>query len=109
MSRPPKPANQTPVDQVLAALVDPTRRQAFELLVDNSPATATGLSAVLGVSRQAASKHLLQLVDSGLASTERSGRETLYRADTAGLEPLVTWADQTAQLWSRRLDRLSEM
>ncbi len=64
MSRPPKPTKQGPVDQVLAALVDPTRRQAFELLVDNSPATATGLASLLGVSRQATSKHLVQLVES---------------------------------------------
>lgn len=109
MSRPQKAAEPGPVDQVLAALVDPTRRHAFELLVDASPATATGLAALLGVSRQAAAKHLVQLVDCGLADAQRSGRETLYRADPGGLAPLVSWADETQTLWHRRLDRLSEL
>ncbi len=109
MSRPTKPDNPGPVDQVLAALVDPTRRQAFQSLIDSSPATATGLATELGVSRQAVSKHLVQLVDSGLAEAERSGRETLYRADPAGLEPLMSWAVETRTLWNRRLDRLSEL
>lgn len=97
------------MDQVLAALVDPTRRRAFELLVNSSPTSATRLAGSLGVSRQAAAKHLTQLVDSGLADAEKSGRETLYRADAAGLQPLMSWADRTQALWNRRLDRLADL
>jgi len=96
------------VDLVLAALVDPTRRQAFESLVDVSPATATQMSQVLGISRQAAAKHLAQLADSGLADASKVGREMQYRADADGLEPLVSWADQARNLWVRRLDRLDD-
>jgi DNA-binding transcriptional ArsR family regulator len=94
------------VGDLLVALSDPTRRRAFELLVDTSPTTATALARQLNVSRQAVAKHLVQLAESGLASSRRVGRETLYHADTSGLDDLITWAGRTRDLWARRLDRL---
>ena len=94
------------VGDLLVALSDPTRRRAFELLIDGSPTTATALARELDVSRQAVAKHLAQLAESGLASSQRVGRETLYQAEPSGLDDLITWADRTRDLWSRRLDRL---
>ena len=91
---------------VLAALGDPTRRQTFELLAELGPTTATVLAPMLGVSRQAVAKHLIILADGGLATSERVGRETHYRAIPERLDLLVAWSDRTRTLWSRRLDRL---
>lgn len=94
------------VEAVLGALSDPTRRRTFELLAEHGPTTATTLAPMLDVSRQAVAKHLSVLTDGGLATSERSGRETLYRALPERLDLLVSWSDRTRMLWSRRLDRL---
>ncbi len=94
-------------DQTFAALADPTRRTVFELLVRQSPATATALSGELAISRQAVAKHLAMLAQSGLATAERVGRETRYRADITGLDQLDAWAAEHRSLWTRRLDRLA--
>lgn len=47
-----------PVDGVLNALADPTRRRLLDLLAEHGEATATTLAERLPVSRQAVVKHL---------------------------------------------------
>ena len=59
---------------VFAALADPTRRRIVYELSADGPLTATQLAARVGISRQATSKHLLELADAGLATSERVGR-----------------------------------
>ena len=56
---------------VFAALADPTRRRIVYELSADGPLTATLLAARVGISRQAAAKHLLALADAGLATGER--------------------------------------
>lgn len=91
---------------MLSALGDSSRRQIFELLVERGSVTATGLAPEFGISRQAVTKHLVILVEAGLATSDRVGRETVYRPSDAGLNRLAAWADRTRSLWNRRLDRL---
>ena len=54
------------VDELWAAVADPTRRRILDALLAHGEATATTLAAELPVTRQAIAKHLLVL--------ERSGR-----------------------------------
>ena len=102
----PAAAELKAVEAVLAALGDPTRRRTFELLAEYGPTTATVLAPMLEVSRQAVAKHLALLAEGGLATSERVGRETRYRAVPERLDLLVSWSDRTRMLWARRLDRL---
>jgi DNA-binding transcriptional ArsR family regulator len=94
------------LDDVFAALADPTRRQLFERLRREGSESATRLAAGLPVSRQAVVKHLHVLAEAGLASSERDGREVRYSAEPAPLNGAVDWMVRTGAAWDRRLDRL---
>ena len=95
-----------PLDDVLGALADPTRRSLFARLAQDGPDTATRLAEGLPVSRQAVVKHLQVLTGAGLLDPEREGREVRYRADPAAMDQAVDWMVRTGAAWDMRLDRL---
>lgn len=98
--------NQARTDQVFSALADPNRRLIVESLAEDGPATATALSAHLGVTRQGAAKHLASLAEAGIVVPSRSGREVRYELVSDGLEPGSRWMEQVGDRWDRRLDSL---
>jgi DNA-binding transcriptional ArsR family regulator len=91
------------VDSVLAALVDPTRRQLLDLLAAQGETTATKLAEQLPVSRQAVVKHLAVLDAAGLVSGGRVGREVRYSVRPAALNVTARWMASLAADWDRRL------
>jgi DNA-binding transcriptional ArsR family regulator len=93
---------------VFAALADPNRRRIIELLSDHGASTATNLAGDLGISRQAAAKHLALIADAGLASATRSGRETRFEIRTEPLDAVTAWVRQVEGDWRRRLARLAD-
>lgn len=95
-----------PLDDLFAAVADPTRRGIIQLLVHDGPMTATQLAAHFAPSRQAIVKHLQALGAAGLVASERHGREVRYRATTQRLADAVTWLLDTGQQWDGRADRL---
>lgn len=91
-----------PVDDVLVALADPTRRAVLDA-VASAPGSATAIAAGLPVSRQAVVKHLAVLERAGLVVATRTGREVRYEVRP---EPLTTTARRLAALaatWDARL------
>lgn len=91
----------------LAALADPVRRQLLDLLTEHGPQTASTLAGSFEISRQAVSKHLAQLEESGLISRSTAGRAVLFAVDPAALNETVEWLTRTTARWERRLDRLA--
>ncbi|MBP2375486.1 ArsR/SmtB family transcription factor [Paeniglutamicibacter psychrophenolicus] len=73
---------------IFAALSDETRRQVLALLGEKA-ASASRLSAPLGISRQAVAKHLRILVEAGLAHRRREGREVVFELVVDGLGPAI--------------------
>ncbi|RAX48985.1 transcriptional regulator [Arthrobacter sp. AQ5-05] len=71
---------------IFAALSDETRRQVLARLGEKA-ASASRLSAPLGISRQAVAKHLRILVEAGLARRRREGREIVFELVVDGLGP----------------------
>jgi ArsR family transcriptional regulator len=74
----------------LGALAQPTRLQLYRLL---SACGAAGLSAGniaerLGVAPSSLSFHLTNLVEAGLLSQKRAGRQLIYAAQPATVESL---------------------
>lgn len=69
--------------KALAALAQSHRLQAFRLLVVAGPdgATPGEIADSLGVPAATLSFHLKELLNAGLVSQERSGRNLIYRAD----------------------------
>jgi len=98
-----------PVDSVLAALADPTRRQLLDQLADQGEATATTLAAALPVSRQAVVKHLAVLDAAGLVSGSRVGREMRYVVRPAALDATARWMATLAAEWDRQLARIKRV
>ena len=77
----------------LAALAQPTRLEAFRLLVRREPegAPAGELARLAAVPQNTMSAHLAVLSRCGLARGERRGRSIIYRADLARFRALLTY------------------
>ena len=97
------------VDDVLAALADPTRRQLLDLLAAHGEATATTLATELPVSRQAVVKHLAVLDRAGLVEGERRGREVRYAVRPERLDAATQAMAHVAAEWDGRLATIKRL
>jgi DNA-binding transcriptional ArsR family regulator len=95
------------VDEVAAAIADPTRRAILEMLRDG-PLPAGDVAARFPVSRPAISRHLRVLRQSGLVHDELVGRQRLYRLDADRFTELAGWLARFTRPhgWEHRLDAL---
>jgi DNA-binding transcriptional ArsR family regulator len=96
------------VDDVFAALADPTRREVLRSLSERPELTASRLAGELPITRQAVAKHLAALQRAGLVEPHREGRETRYRLTPAPLADAMDWMAAVGAAWDRRLARLAE-
>lgn len=95
--------NTEPDDQLWSAIGDPSRRRVLELLVDNGAVSASWLADRVPFSRQAVSKHLTVLEETGLANRRKVGREVLYEVDAEHLDRAMRLMTDLASQWDRRL------
>lgn len=93
----------------LAALADPIRRQLLDLLTNDGPQSASSLAGSFEISRQAVSKHLAQLEESGLIHRATAGRAVLFAVDAEALRDTAAWLSRTTLRWEQRIDRLSDL
>ncbi|MEQ8813574.1 MAG: metalloregulator ArsR/SmtB family transcription factor [Thalassobaculum sp.] len=84
---------------VFAALSQPTRLEAFRLLVDAGPRglAAGAVAERLGVVASTLSHHLSLLERAGLVRTRREGRFVYYAADPTGTRRLLDFVTTTCQ------------
>lgn len=92
--------------QVFSALSDQTRLEVLARLASSGPSTATELSAVMPISRQAVSKHLTALVQAGLVERNPVGREVRFSFHSDPLDDIAQWASDIGTGWDRRLENL---
>jgi len=97
------------VDEVLAAMADPTRRRLLEDLAARGEATATALADDLPISRQAVVKHLAVLDRAGLVTSQRRGREVRYVVRPEGVAATARWMAGLAADWDRRLSEIKHI
>lgn len=91
---------------VFAALGDPLRLGIVRELAEGGPTTAARLAARRPVTRQAVEKHLAVLGETGLVTSERRGRERLWRVETAALASAGEQLQDAAERWDAALLRL---
>jgi DNA-binding transcriptional ArsR family regulator len=96
------------MSDVFAAVSDPTRRRILEALRSQGPLTLKALAGPLPMSRQAVTKHVEVLRDSGLVRVRQAGRERLHRIDPTPLRELDDWLRPYAAFWDDRLARLRQ-
>jgi DNA-binding transcriptional ArsR family regulator len=76
---------------LMRTLADPTRRAIFERITRTGEITVAELTRDSAVSQPAISQHLRSLKEAGLVAERRQGRNVHYRAEPAGLAPLIDW------------------
>ena len=91
-----------------AALGDPTRWAVLSAL-GAGDASASSLSTLLPVSRQAIAKHLSVLESVGLVEAVRFGREVRYRALGSELSAVALELDRVGSLWESRLRAIRDI
>ncbi|KXZ61965.1 DNA-binding transcriptional ArsR family regulator [Microbacterium laevaniformans] len=94
-----------PVDRVLAALANPTRREVLDLLLDG-PRSASDIAAQFDMARPSVSEHLRELRESGLVTETRDGRYRRYSLNADPLTELHDWLTPYERFWRGRLTGL---
>jgi len=93
------------LDQTLAALADPLRRRAVDLLAQR-PRAAGELARELDISAPAMSRHLRTLRASGLVEEshpEFDARVRIYALRPEPMVHLLRWLEESERLWSVQL------
>jgi DNA-binding transcriptional ArsR family regulator len=93
------------LDATLAALADPQRRRAVDLLRAR-PASAGDLARALELPAPAMSRHLKVLRESGLVTESHpafDSRVRIYALRAEGMSDLKQWLDETERMWSEQL------
>src|SRR5687767_1874757 len=90
------------LNRAFAALADPTRRAAVEML-RGGPRRAGELAEALGSSPAGLSRHLRVLRESGLVAEEvleEDARVRLYRLERLPFESLRAWIEEVGSFWT---------
>ncbi len=93
------------LDRTLAALADPDRRRAIDLLREG-PRRAGDLAQAIGLPAPAMSRHLRVLRQSGLVEEshpEFDARVRIYALRLGPMAELRDWLDETEALWAEQL------
>jgi DNA-binding transcriptional ArsR family regulator len=99
------PAERKP--DVFAAISHRARRQILDLLTSGER-PVNDIAAHFKMSRPAVSQHLRVLLDAGLLTEKRHGRERRYCFVPERLSPVRDWIALYDRFWNDRLARLQK-
>jgi DNA-binding transcriptional ArsR family regulator len=91
---------------VFAALGDENRLRLLARLGGGEPMSISGLTAGLGITRQAVTKHLYVLAGAGLVRSSRRGRESLWWLERSRLEEARRSLELISRQWDQSLGKL---
>ena len=92
---------------VFGAISHPARRRMLDLLVETDR-SVNGITESFQMSRPAVSQHLRVLLQAGLVTEQRHGRERRYRLVPQRLNPVRQWIARYEQFWDDHLQRLQK-
>ncbi|MFZ5689785.1 MAG: ArsR/SmtB family transcription factor [Pseudomonadota bacterium] len=93
------------LDLAFAALSDPTRRAIVSRLCEG-PKTISELSEPFELALPSLLKHVQVLEQSGLVSSEKSGRVRTCKIEPGALHAAEAWIHRHIAAWEQRLDRM---
>jgi DNA-binding transcriptional ArsR family regulator len=93
--------------EVFGAISHPARRRMLDLLVE-ADRSVNAIAAHFQMSRPAVSQHLRILLDAGLVTEQRHGRERRYRLVPARLGPVRDWIAHYERFWDDHLPQLQK-
>jgi len=91
---------------LFAALGDEIRLRLVVRLCEQGSASISRLTAGTGVTRQAVTKHLRVMQDSGLVRSTRRGRERIWHLNQQRLQEARRHLDLISKQWDDALARL---
>jgi DNA-binding transcriptional ArsR family regulator len=95
-------------DRLFFALSDATRRDIVTQTLDRERSVSE-LGRLYPISLTAVQKHVEVLVDAGLVSKHRSGREQLVRGEVKQLRRAHKLLDELEVVWRARLERFEDV
>ncbi len=95
------------LDQIFAALSDPTRRRILDLLA-RAELCVTDLAKPFSISLPAISKHLRVLERAGLIKRERDGRVHRLRLEAKPMRDAAAWIERYRGFWEGQFDALAD-
>src|SRR3954453_14171075 len=101
-------AREKQTDRLFFALSDATRRDIVTQTLDRERSVSE-LGRLYPISLTAVQKHVEVLVDAGLVSKHRSGREKLVRGQVNQLRRAPELLDQLETVWRARLERFDNV
>lgn len=93
---------------VFEAISHPARRRMLDLLVEEDR-SVNAIAGHFQMSRPAVSQHLRILLDCGLVTEQRHGRERRYHFVPERLLPVHDWVAQYERFWDHHLQRLQKL
>lgn len=93
------------LDGAFAALADPTRRAIVSRLCEG-PKSVSELSRPFDMALPSLLKHVRVLEQSGLVSSEKTGRVRTCRIEPRALQDAQSWIQRHVTEWEKRLDRM---
>lgn len=93
------------LDAAFAALADPTRRAIVSRLCER-PQSVSELSRPFDIALPSLLKHVRVLEQSGLVSSEKTGRVRTCRIEPRALQAAESWIHSHVTEWEKRLDRM---
>lgn len=96
------------VPDVFGAISHPARRHMLDLLAE-SDRSVNAIAGHFKMSRPAVSQHLRVLLEAGLVTEERHGRERRYHFVPEKLSTVRDWLAHYERFWDDRLQRLQKV
>src|SRR3978361_1657341 len=102
------PVHEQRTDRLFFALSDPTRRDIVTQTLGYDRSVSE-LGRLYPISLTAVQKHVEVLVEAGLVSKHRRGREQLVRGEIEQLRTAHRFLDELKALWRARLERFEDV
>ncbi len=93
---------------VFQAIADPTRREILSLLA-NDPMNLTKVTENFNISQPAISRHIKILMECGLITVEKQGRERFCEAKIEKLNEVEEWLAPFRVMWEQHFDKLDKL
>src|SRR5215831_10572392 len=105
MMQPTRKTSQHAEADVFTAIAHPVRRQLLDML-SHDPQSVNQLAEPFRMSRPAVSQHLHILLEAGLVSERRYGRQRRYQLHAERLQEVQRWLQTYRRFWQSRLEAL---
>lgn len=105
MARPRRKVDTEPIDLLLHALGDPTRRHMIERLGER-PHAVSALADMCEITLTSVGQHIRVLEKAGLVTSSKLGRVRSCQLDHKGLKIVEQWLGARRSAWDKRLDAL---